>query len=401
MFRSALKIGLIGFSRQQSSKIGKNNGLMMMMIQSRWIADTRLESNAAVLANYRSLKQPDNAVIAEYVWIDGSGENVRSKGRTLNFVPKTVQELPRWNFDGSSTGQSVGKNSDIYLKPVRIYPDPMRQGQNILVLCETINYDNTPHVTNKRHTCVQALEKAAAEEPTFGLEQEYSLLDGNEPNKMLGWPTGGFPAPQGPYYCGVGAGKAFGRDVIEAHYRACLYSNIEISGVNAEVMASQWEFQVGPTIGVQAADDLWMARYLLHRIAEEFNIGVTFDPKPMTGDWNGAGCHANFSTIAMSSPGGMKVIEAAMAKLAKNHHKHITNYDPKGGQDNTRRLTGQHETSSMEKFSYGVANRGASVRIPRSVADKGYGYLEDRRPASNMDPYVVCELLVRTICLDE
>lgn len=204
----------------------------------------RLESNGPVLAKYLSLNQPDEQILAEYVWIDGSCENVRSKTRTLDSVPSRVEELPRWNFDGSSTGQSQGSNSDVYLKPVRIYRDPLRCGKNILVLCETINYDSTPHPTNTRHSCVEAMNKAQATEPMFGLEQEYSLMEGNEPTRPLGWPKGGYPAPQGPYYCGVGAGKALGRDVIEAHYRACLYSNIKIGGVNAEVMASQWEFQV-------------------------------------------------------------------------------------------------------------------------------------------------------------
>lgn len=205
---------------------------------------TRLESNAPVLAKYMSLPQPEGQILAEYVWIDGSGENVRSKTRTLEFVPKAVADLPRWNFDGSSTGQSQGHNSDVYLKPVTIYPDPIRGGQNILVLCETIQYDGTPHPTNTRHSCVEAMEKAAHTEPMFGLEQEYSLLDGYENPKMLGWPTGGYPAPQGPYYCGVGAGKSFGRDVIEAHIKACMYSGLAFGGINAEVMASQWEFQV-------------------------------------------------------------------------------------------------------------------------------------------------------------
>lgn len=212
--------------------------------QIRFIHENRLESNASVLSKYTALKQPDNLTLAEYVWIDGSCENVRSKTRTLDFTPKKPEELPRWNFDGSSTGQSRGHNSDVYLKPVRIYPDPFRGGKNILVLCETIHYDNTPHPTNTRASCVEAMNKAANTEPMFGLEQEYSLMDGYDPSVCLGWPRVGYPAPQGPYYCGVGAGKSFGRDVVEAHYRACMYSGIDIGGINAEVMASQWEFQV-------------------------------------------------------------------------------------------------------------------------------------------------------------
>ena len=191
-----------------------------------------------------ALSQPDNQIQAEYIWIDGSREVTRSKTRTLESVPSDAKDLPRWNFDGSSTGQAVGKNSDVYLQPVRIYPDPIRGGKNILVLCETINYDNTPHPSNTRHTCSQVMDKIKDEEPIFGLEQEYSLMDGYQKPKFLGWPKNGYPAPQGPYYCGVGAGRSFGRDVVEAHYRACLYSGIMHGGINAEVKPSQWEFQV-------------------------------------------------------------------------------------------------------------------------------------------------------------
>merc|ERR1719458_1393522 len=191
----------------------------------------------------------------------------------------------------------------------------------------------------------------------------------------FGWPKNGFPGPQGPYYCGVGADKVYGRDVVEAHYRACIYAGVNISGTNAEVMPAQWEFQVGPCEGISMGDDLWIARFLLHRVAEEFGVVATLDPKPMTGDWNGAGAHTNFSTLKMREAGGLKEIE--------------------------RRLTGLHETSSVHDFSAGVANRGCSIRIPRDVAEAKCGYFEDRRPSSNCDPYQVTDVLVKTCILDE
>ena len=262
-----------------------------------------------------------------------------------------------------------------------------------MVIAECWNNDGTPNKTNHRHSCAKAMEQVASHKPWFGIEQEYSLMDMDD--KPYGWPKGGFPGPQGPYYCGVGAGKVFARDIIESHYKACLYAGVEISGINAEVMPAQWEFQVGPCEGIKMGDDMTMARFLLARVAEDWGVKVTFHPKAVPGDWNGAGAHTNYSTEEMRKEGGMKAIEAAIEKLSKRHAEHIAVY----GSDNDMRLTGKHETGHIGSFSSGVANRGASIRIPRHVAAQGFGYLEDRRPGSNIDPYQVTDMMVTTTLL--
>jgi len=356
-------------------------------------------TNKTVIDRYLNIPQPIDKIQACYIWIDGTGEGLRNKTRTVDGVPKNVKDLPIWNYDGSSTYQAEGSNSDVYLYPVAMYNDPFLLGNNKLVLCETYKYNKKPTESNHRKTCLEIMQKAADQQPAFGIEQEYTLLD--QDLHPFGWPKNGFPGPQGPYYCGVGANKVYGRDIVEAHYRACLYAGVNICGTNAEVMPAQWEFQVGICEGIKMGDDLWMARFLLHRVAEDFGVVVTFDPKPMPGDWNGAGCHTNVSTKSMRSDNGLVDIEKAIEKLSKQHAKHIKAYDPHEGKDNERRLTGFHETSSIDAFSAGVANRGASIRIPRSVAEERKGYFEDRRPSSNCDPYQVTEVIVRTVCLDE
>lgn len=355
-------------------------------------------TNKAVLDRYLRLDQGKKTQ-AMYIWIDGTGEGLRCKTKTLDFVPKKSKDLPIWNFDGSSTAQAEGQNSDTYLYPVALYRDPFRLGDNKLVLCETFKYNKTPCETNHRKICNELMDKAADQHPWFGIEQEYTLLDTDQ--HPFGWPKNGFPGPQGPYYCGVGADKVYARDVVESHYRSCLYTGVEISGTNAEVMPAQWEFQVGPCEGITMGDDLWMARFLLHRVAEEFGIVACLDPKPMAGDWNGAGAHCNFSTEEMREENGIVAIEKAIDLLSRHHIRHIKAYDPNEGKDNERRLTGLHETSSIHDFSAGVANRGASIRIPRDCAENKKGYLEDRRPSSNCDPYAVTAAIVKTVCLEE
>lgn len=354
----------------------------------------------SILDRYRTLETPLDRVQATYVWIDGTGEHVRLKDRVLDKIPNSVSDLPKWQYDGSSTYQAEGANSDTILVPQAIYRDPFKPGKNdIIVMCDTYTAEGAPTRSNKRAALQEAIDKVKGDEPWFGIEQEYTLLDID--GRPFGWPENGFPAPQGPYYCGVGANRVYARDLVEAHTLACMYAGIDFAGTNAEVMPAQWEYQVGPSLGMKASDDLWVSRYILHRIAEEFGVVVTFDPKPMEGQWNGAGAHTNFSTKSMREDGGMKAIEAAIEKLSKRHDRHIKAYDPKEGKDNERRLVGRLETSSIDKFSWGVANRGVSVRIPRGVATAGKGYLEDRRPSSNCDPYAVCDALIRTCLLNE
>ncbi len=304
---------------------------------------------------------------------------------------------PQWNFDGSSTAQAPGDNSEVILYPQAVYRDPfIRGGNNILVLCDCYTPQGDAIPSNTRNKCAAQQEKVKEQVPWYGIEQEYTLFeaDGTTP---FGWPKCGYPGPQGPYYCSVGTENAYGRAVMEAHYKACLYAGIEISGTNCEVMPGQWEYQVGPAVGIEGGDMLWMSRYLLFRVCEIFGVVVSLDPKPIPGDWNGAGCHTNFSTKKMREPGGYAEIMNAIHRLSKKHVEHINAY----GDGNERRLTGRHETASMDMFSYGVANRGASVRIPYTTKQDGYGYFEDRRPSSNMDPYVVTGILIQTTLLDE
>jgi glutamine synthetase len=324
---------------------------------------------------------------AEYIWIDGTEPTPLLRSKTK--VVADGAEPPIWGFDGSSTNQAPGKASDCVLRPVFTCPDPIRGGEDLLVLAEVLLTDMSPHPSNTRAECALVAAQYGDQEPLFGIEQEYTLFKGTRP---LGFPETGYPGPQGPYYCGVGADDIYGRPVVEAHLDACLKAGLSISGINAEVMPGQWEFQVGPLGPLDVSDQLWVARWLLHRVGEDFGISATLDPKPARGDWNGAGAHTNFSTKAMRESYDA-VITAAEA-LGKDPARHIAGY----GHGIEDRLTGEHETAPYHTFNYGVSDRGASVRIPWQVEKEGKGYIEDRRPNANMDPYTVTRLMVDTCC---
>lgn len=334
--------------------------------------------------------------IAEYIWLDGykPTASLRSKSKVLDRPVASLADLPEWGFDGSSTEQATGDHSDCLLKPVFFVPDPLRGNPHVLVLCEVFKADGTVHPSNTRARLRGMNEAYGSYESWFGIEQEYTLFKNGRP---FGFPAAGFPGPQGPYYCGVGAANIMGRELAELHLEACLKAGLEISGINAEVMPGQWEFQVGPLGPLAVSDQLWLARWLLYRLGENYGIDVSIAPKPVVdGDWNGAGAHTNFSTKAMRSPGGMRVVEEACEKMKLKHAEHIAVY----GAGNDKRLTGKYETCSIDEFRYGVSDRGASIRIPMATANLGYGYLEDRRPAANMDPYLVAARIMETVCGD-
>jgi glutamine synthetase len=327
----------------------------------------------------------------EYIWLDGYTPvpNLRSKTQIKAFESfPTLEQLPNWGFDGSSTQQAEGRSSDCVLKPVAIYPDSTRLN-GALVMCEVMMPDGvTPHPSNSRATILDDPDT------WFGFEQEYFLYQNGRP---LGFPKDGYPAPQGPYYCGVGYKNVgdIARQIVEEHLDLCLEAGINHEGINAEVAKGQWEFQIFGKGSKKAADEIWVARYILARVCESYGVDVEWHCKPLGAtDWNGSGMHCNFSTKYMRETGGKEYFEKLMAAFEKNMNEHIAVYGP----DNHMRLTGLHETQSIDMFSYGVADRGASIRVPHSFVNNDYkGYLEDRRPNSQGDPYAIAGRVLKTI----
>jgi len=335
-------------------------------------------------------------IIAEYIWLDGR-KKFRSKAKVVKYSPSDYFDIPvfpDWDYDGSSTGQAEGKKSEIILRPIYVCNNPFTNtGENKLlysklVLCETYHPDGVPTESNTRYYCKKDYNICADQKPLFGLEQEYFIFDKRietTPHHQLFYETT-------EHYCGVGKEIEY-RKIAQEHMMACIKANITISGMNAEVSRNQWEFQIGPSEGIKAADELLMARYILESIAEKYGVTISYEPKPFT-HINGSGCHTNFSTLLMRTPcednAGLKEIYRVIHNLEKYHKEDIHQF----GESNQSRLSGIHETSSYYKFTYGVGDRGASVRINTNTHRLGYGYFEDRRPAANMDPYIVTGILM-------
>lgn len=333
-------------------------------------------------------------ICVEYVWLDGASE-LRSKTRVLDGVDN-LSQVPTWNYDGSSTGQALGTNSEIILKPCCQFTDPFRKYPHKMVLCCTYTTDDQPLENNNRVWADTIFSSGLHHQPWFGIEQEYFLMDPQQSDKPIGCQPEDIKS-QGQYYCGTGTENIYGRDIAEEHLQYCIYAGIKIAGINAEVAPGQWEFQIGPCVGIEQGDHLWMARYILNRVAEKYNASVNYHPKPLEGDWNGSGCHTNVSTVNMrhgtDNKTGLEYINDAIAKLEARHDEHMKVY----GTDNEKRMTGEHETSSYNKFSSGIANRAASVRIGSNTVTENKGYFEDRRPSSNCDPYLVTGKIFETI----
>lgn len=369
-----------------------------------------------------------NKVFLEYIWLDGNNpQNLRSKTKVMNEGDILQKEgnskqgyptsYPVWSFDGSSTKQAGDetnefKGTDCVLLPVFVLNDPFRGKSHKLVFCEVLNPDGvTPHKSNTRSLLKSLLKKLnlreydanLSEVPWFGWEQEYVITHAVDPDNHfrfggglpLGFKTGpdGKPRPQGDYYCGVGGLNVIAREIAEEHLQKCAEIGLDIGGINAEVLIGQWEYQIGPVTALNGSDQLWVSRYILERIAEKKGYGISYHPKPVNGDWNGSGCHVNFSTKDMRNKGGLKEILKACDKLQDRHLEHIKNY----GEFNEKRLTGNHETSSMDSFSFGNSDRGSSIRIPVHTYTNERGYFEDRRPAANCDPYKVSYMMIETI----
>ena len=326
----------------------------------------------------------------EYIWLDGYDptQSLRSKTKIVDDFSGDLADAPIWAFDGSSTEQADGSASDCLLKPVSVFADPDRfGGDGWLVMAEVLSADGSAHASNGRATIDDD-----DDEFWFGFEQEYTIID-PDTGRPLGFPKEGFPAPQGPYYTSVGTQNAYGRELVDEHLHLCLAAGLNVEGINAEVMMGQWEFQIFAKGAGRSGDEMWVGRYLLERTAEKYGLVIDWHPKPIKGDWNGSGMHANFSNDAMRTAGNKETFIQICEEFSKHIQEHIAVY----GADNDHRLTGLHETQAIDKFSYGEYDRGASIRIPIGTIDDGWnGRLEDRRPASNADPYKVAAVIIKT-----
>ncbi len=333
----------------------------------------------------------------EYIWVGGNSE-LRSKVKVEYvydldkwILNDNIEKIPIWNFDGSSTNQATGHNSEVIIKPCKLYHNSYSKGfdKSYYVICDTYTPEMKPHPTNTRFKADLSFLKNLDEKPLFGIEHEFFVLD-EKSKRPLGFELED-PPQQGPYYCSVGCGNAKGRKFLDECLSEAVITGIKVTGSNLEVCPGQMEIQIC-NYGIDAGDDSLMLKYLLSKIGETHSYIIEWNAKPLKGDWNGSGCHVNFSTEKMRAENGYSEIMNAIWNLSERHQEHIEIY----GDDNFNRLTGNHETSDINNFTYGLADRGCSIRIPKSTFMNLKGYFEDRRPSSSCDLYLVTSKIFET-----
>lgn len=342
-----------------------------------------------------------DSFILEYIWIDGRG-NLRSKYRTA--FPKfdsyadaahNYIAVKDWNYHDSSTYQASTENTEIALIPVAYYLNPFfEQGRAFLILCKTYNADGSPTNTNFRHDAEKLFESSTSHylDPYFRINQEYFIIQSSGTTNFA--PLCSYEQPQPDYYCGVG--NVTLRNLAEKHYQYCLNAHLKISAVNAEMEPTQWQFQIGPSSKISASDELWVARYILVKLSEEFRVCICFKPKSLPNPSNSSSLHLHTSfstqeTRDAQNQNGLKCIYQYIDRLSKKHTEHICIYG-----HNSNRV---HSGSDYHTFSFASGYRGNNICIPKSVLKAGCGYLEDMRPASNADPYRVTAAIFSTACL--
>jgi glutamine synthetase len=353
----------------------------------------------------RNITTNSNKIGVEYLWtgtdntfsvnnLNITKKRFYTKVKTIELkntyapIKLTLADIPIWSFDGSSTGHIVptssNANTEVILSPVKLYDHPFpTESIKYLVLCDTYDINSVPNKFSTRANVINTFLTNSNLIPWYGLEQEYVFMNALN-DGIYGWDMTN-PAlwpQQNDHYCGLSIYCKKLRPIVEDHYNRCLKIGINISGFNAEVMPSQWEFQIGPSVGIDAADDLVTARYILERLAESNDLYINYHPKPLP-NYNGSGCHHNFSTTQtrqLNADTCRAFYSLLFEKFNAKHEETMKYY----GANNTLRLTGIHETSNMTNFTYDIGTRHTSIRVPVNT----YTYFEDRRPAASIDPYI-------------
>jgi len=352
------------------------------------------------LRNYYETLDDRGKVLATYIWIDSTQEQLRQKTATLDSFPSDVSELKIWNFDGSSTGQASGNYSDVLLRPVAFFRDPFRRGNHILVFCECLREDGNPHPNDARRPLAQTIESCQEKDPLFVLEQQYTMLDLK--HRPLGWPQpSGFPSATGDSYCGIGADRSFGRDIAEAHISACLFAGVKIEGMRGGLMPGQWAFRIGPGSGVEVADHLWVARFILHQVAEQFGVVISIHPNPVA-KISTSFLPVYLATKEIREEKGLKAAEEAAKRLRETHESYQEIFRREQGREFSiefsRELSRDFSRDLSRDFSRADLDPRDLVRAREVPESWGSKYLEDGRPASNCDPYVLIQKIAETVC---